>query len=194
MVITEHFAWAHMGKTAGDATQQMFEAVPGLVEWAHSPDSKAKHDSFALHAAAVSGRLRVMNSRRLPAWILSRTHHMRVHGPWPDGRRHVMMTADEMAENANPDFALRRMSDGPRFPIQRWLRQEHLVDDVAALLERYGLLTEAAREGLAGVPFRAKGYDHDLRSTFTAEHVRRMYTLNARRALSRTRRRSRAAR
>jgi len=39
MLITKHFAWAHLPKAAGDATQQMFAAVPGLIEWADSQDS-----------------------------------------------------------------------------------------------------------------------------------------------------------
>ncbi len=53
MVITEHFAWAHMGKSGGDATARMFAAVPGLVEWASSPVTDAKHDPFA---ASCGGR------------------------------------------------------------------------------------------------------------------------------------------
>lgn len=178
MVITEHFAWAHLGKTGGDATQQMLEAVPGLVEWAHSPDDNAKHDPFALHATAIAARLRVMNIRRLPAWILSMAHHIRTHGPWPEDRRHYMLSADEMVEGIDADYALRRISDGPRFPVQRWLRQEHLADDVAALLEQFGQLTEAARQGIASVPYRAKAYDHDIGSTFTAGQIQRMYRLN----------------
>ncbi|MFN8164555.1 MAG: hypothetical protein U0R26_12175, partial [Solirubrobacterales bacterium] len=178
MVITKHFAWAHLGKTGGDATQQMLEAVPGLVEWAHSPDTNAKHDPFALHAAAIAGRLRVMNLRRLPSWILSRAQHMRTHGPWPEGRHHYMQTADEMVEDIYADYDLRRMSDGPRCPIQWWLRQEHLADDVAALLDHFGQLTGTAQEGITSVPYRAKAYAHDLESTFTAEQIRRMYRLN----------------
>jgi SAM-dependent methyltransferase len=119
-----------------------------------------------------------MNIRRLPAWILSMAQHMRTHGPWPDGRRHYMPTADEMVEDIYADYALRRMTDGPRFPVQAWLRQEHLAEDVAALLERFGQLTDAARQGIASVPYLAKGYDHDLEATFTAEQIRRMYRLN----------------
>jgi hypothetical protein len=83
-----------------------------------------------------------------------------------------------MAETLDADGALRRVSDGPRFPIQRWLRQEFLADDVAALLEHFGLLTESARAGIASVPHRAKNYDHDLAATFSAEQIQRMYALN----------------
>jgi hypothetical protein len=178
MLITAKFAWAHMGKTGGDATQQMLEAVPGLVEWAHSPDSNAKHDPFVRHAEAISGRLRVMNIRRLPAWILSMAYHRRTHGPWPDDQPHYMPTADEMAANLDGDNVLRYMSDGPRFPVERWLRQENLADDVAALLDQLGRLTEAARQAIASVAYRAKAYDHDLESWFTDEHIRTMYRLN----------------
>ncbi len=180
MVITEHFAWAHMGKTGGDATAEMFAAVPGLVEWASSPDSNAKHDPFALHEAAISGRLRVMNIRRLPSWILSVAHHRVTHGAWPDYEPQPMPSADEMAETLDADGALRRVSDGPRFPVQRWLRQEFLADDVAALLEHFGLLTESARAGIASVPHHAKNYDHDLAATFSADQIQRMYALNPR--------------
>jgi len=180
MLITEHFAWAHLPKTAGDATQQMLEAVPGLVEWAHSPDSNAKHDPFARHEAAISGRLRVMNVRRLPAWILSMANHRAVHGSWPSYEPIPLPSAEEMAESTEADDMLRYMSDGPSFPVQRWLCKEHLADDVAALLEHFGALTEAARTGIASVPYREKAYDHDIGSTFTAEQVRRMYTLNPR--------------
>jgi SAM-dependent methyltransferase len=156
----------------------MLEAIPGLVEWAHSPDSNAKHDPFTRHAAAISGRLRVMNIRRLPSWVLSMANHRAVHGSWPSYEPHPMPSADEMAESTEADDVLRYMSDGPRFPVQKWLRKEHLADDVAALLEHFGELTEAAQAAIASVPYRAKAYDHDLGSTFTAEQIRRMYTLN----------------
>src|SRR6185503_7074059 len=75
MVITERFAWAHLPKTAGDATAQMFAAVPGLVLYQAPLDSNEKHDGFWVHADAIEGKLRVMNIRRLPSWILSIAHH-----------------------------------------------------------------------------------------------------------------------
>jgi hypothetical protein len=180
MVITEHFAWAHMGKTGGDATAAMFAAVPGLVEWASSPQSNAKHDPFALHEAAIAGRLRVMNIRRLPSWILSVAQHRAAHGAWPDYEPQPMPSVDEMAATIDADGALRRVSDGPRFPIQWWLRQEFLADDVAALLEHFGQLTESARDAIASVPHVGENYDHDLAATFSAEQVQRMYAMNPR--------------
>jgi hypothetical protein len=178
MLITEQFAWAHLPKAAGDATRSMFVAVPGLVQYADSPDSNDKHDPFALHSEAIAGRLRVMNIRRLPAWILSASHHRAAAGKRADFEPQPMPTVDEMAENTAAGDMLRHMTAGPRFPVDRWLRKENLTEDVIALLAEIGSLTDAARAAIDDVPYRAQEYDHDLSSTFTAEQVRRMYTLN----------------
>ena len=34
MVIGKEFAWAHLPKTGGDTTRTLFEAFPGLVQFA----------------------------------------------------------------------------------------------------------------------------------------------------------------
>jgi SAM-dependent methyltransferase len=178
MLITERFAWAHLPKTAGAATHAMFDAVPGLVEWADPQDSNAKHDPFWQHEDQVGGKLLVMNIRRLPSWVLSHAHHKAVEGAWPEFEPQPMLTVEEMVEGKLPDDALRRMTDGSRFPIDRWLRQENLVKDVVTLLEDVGAFSDEARGGIATVPYRAKGYDHDVASTFTAAQIQRMYMLN----------------
>ncbi len=178
MLITEQLAWAHLPKAAGAATQRMFEAVPGLVEWADSQDSNAKHDPFWRHEDAVRGKLLVMNIRRLPSWALSIAHHRAVAGVWPDYEPLPMPTVEQMVENRLPDDTLRYMTDGARFPVDRWLRQESLADDVVALLEEVGDLSDEGRAGIAAVPYKAKGYDHDVTATFTVAQIRRMYTLN----------------
>jgi SAM-dependent methyltransferase len=178
MVITEQFAWAHLPKAGGDATQEMLAAVPGLVSYADSPGSNDKHDPFAEHEDEIVGKLRVMNIRRLPAWILSITHHRAASGVWPDYEPQPMRTPEEMAESRLPDDALRYMTNAPRFPVERWLRQENLADDVRALLAEAGVPTADTEAAIAAVPYRAKAYDHDVASTFTVAQVQRMYTLN----------------
>ena len=92
MVITEQFAWAHLPKAAGSATQDMLEAVPGLVLWAQPQDTNDKHDPFWRHEEAVAGKLLVMNIRRLPSWILSMAHHKATAGIWPDYEPQPMPT------------------------------------------------------------------------------------------------------
>ena len=67
MVIGRRFAWAHLPKTAGDATCSMLVAVPGLVQFADRPDSNDKHIPFFGREAEVAGKLLAMNIRRQPA-------------------------------------------------------------------------------------------------------------------------------
>jgi hypothetical protein len=74
MVIGERFAWVHMPKTGGDATYQMFAAVPGLIRFSDPLDSNDKHASFWERESEVAGKQLVMNIRRLPAWTLSAAH------------------------------------------------------------------------------------------------------------------------
>ncbi|HET6830897.1 MAG TPA: class I SAM-dependent methyltransferase [Solirubrobacterales bacterium] len=178
MLITEQFAWAHLPKAGGDATQEMLAAAPGPVRYASAPDSNDKHDPFARHEAEVAGKLRVMNIRRLPAWILSMAHHKATSGAWPDYEPQPLPSVEEMAASTEPDDTLRFMTDGSRFPVGRWLRQERLSEDVAALLADLGAPTDSARAAIAAVPHRANDYDHDLASMFSPEQVRRMYALN----------------
>ena len=119
-----------------------------------------------------------MNIRRLPSWALSIAHHRAVAGTWPEYEPQPMPTVEEMVESRLPDDSLRYMTDGARYPVDRWLRMENLRDDVIALLEEVGVMSEEARAGIAAVPFKAKGYDHDVASTFTAAQIQRMYMLN----------------
>jgi hypothetical protein len=177
MVITERFAWAHLPKAAGDATTKMFAAVPGLVLYQAPIDSNEKHDGFWVHADAIEGKLRVMNLRRLPAWILSSAHHKASSGLHPDYRPLPMPSVEEMAEETDPDHLLRWMT-GPGLPVERWLRAEDLAADVERLLGDVGVDITAARAAIESVPWVGNRYDHDLSRVFTPEQITRMYERN----------------
>ncbi|MFN8164556.1 MAG: hypothetical protein U0R26_12180 [Solirubrobacterales bacterium] len=174
MVITERFAWAHLPKTAGDATAKMFAAVPGLVRYQAPLDSNEKHDGFWVHAEAIEGKLRVMNMRRLPSWILSYAHHKAISGVHPDFKPLPMASVEEMADETDPDEVL-RWTTGPEHPVQRWLRAENLAADVERLLRDVGVEAGVARSAIASVPWVGNSYDHDVSRVFTAEQVGRMY-------------------
>jgi hypothetical protein len=178
VVIAEQFAWAHLPKAGGDATHAMLTAVPGLMLSASTVDSNDKHDAFWQHEDEIAGKLRVMNIRRLPSWSLSAAHHRATSGLWPDFEPLPMRTVEEMVTNRGPDDLLRWMTDGPRLPVDRWLRAECLADDVLDLLEELGLRTAEAERAVRSVPWKGKPYDHRVESTFGAEDVRRMYEHN----------------
>ncbi|MFN8112836.1 MAG: hypothetical protein U0R51_06520 [Solirubrobacterales bacterium] len=178
MIIGERFAWAHLPKAAGTATQAMFEAVPGLIDYADPVDSNSKHDAFWVREDELAGKLLAMNLRRLPSWVLSAANHKAMSGLWPDFEPLPMPTVEEMVESTDPDDLLRWMTDGPRMPVDRWLRAEHLQEDVLGLLGELGVLTPAAREAVVAVPWVGKAYDHDVDRAFTAEQIARMYEVN----------------
>lgn len=177
MVITDRFAWAHMPKAAGDATRGMFAAVPGLVRHQEPIDSNTKHDGFWVHADAIEGKLRVMNIRRLPSWILSAAHHKATSGLHPDYVPLPMPTIEEMAEETDPDGLLGWMT-GPGLPVQRWLRAEELAADVERLLRDVGVPEAVARSAVESVPWTGNTYDHDVTRVFTAAQIAHMYELN----------------
>jgi hypothetical protein len=177
MVITERFAWAHLPKTAGDATAKMFAAVPGLVLYQAPLDSNEKHDGFWVHADAIEGKLRVMNIRRLPSWILSIAHHKAISGIHPDYEPLPMASVEEMAEDTDPDNVL-RWTTGPDHPVQRWLRAENIADDVEQLLLDVGVGARKARRAVSSVPWVGNTYEHDISRIFTAEQIDGMYERN----------------
>jgi len=178
VVIGAAFAWAHLPKTAGDTTHAMLTAVPGLATFADPPESNDKHLPFFAREAAVSGRLLVMNIRRLPAWTLSAAHHRATHGVHPEYRPLPLETPDEIADKTDADDLLRWMTDHGRFAVGRWLRTEALLQDVLGLLDELGVLDRRARRRVSAVGRLNQGsYERDSRP-FTDAQIARMYERN----------------
>lgn len=177
LVIGDRFAWAHLPKTAGDATHRMLCAVPGLVRFADPPDSNDKHLPFFARESEIAGKLLVMNIRRLPAWTLSGAHHKAAHGVHPDYRPLPLESADEMTSQTDADDLLRWMTDHGRLRVQRWLRAEALEGDVIALLDELGALTDQAQAAVREVGrVNVGSYDRDR--GFTEAQISRLYRLN----------------
>ncbi len=84
MVIGRGFVWGHMPKTAGDATRALFALLPHLVEHVDPHTYWKKHDPFSVrereaHVDLSTARRRILNIRRLPAWMWSYAQHERLH-------------------------------------------------------------------------------------------------------------------
>jgi hypothetical protein len=179
VVIGRRFAWAHLPKTAGDATCTMLLAVPRLVQFADPLDSNDKHLPFFGREAQVTGKLLAMNIRRLSAWALSGARHEARHGTHPEYQPRSLETFDQITSRTDADDLLRWMTDHGRFRIDRWLRAEHLEDDVLGLLADLGELTPHARRAVLGVGRVNEGWHApDLEPEFTREQVARVYALN----------------
>ena len=179
MVIADRFAWVHVPKTGGDATYEMFAAVPGLILESDPLDSNDKHLGFWAREGELEGKLLVMNIRRLPAWSLSAAHHKAAVGLHPDFKPLPLDSPDVMAESTDPDDMLRWLTGGEDYPVDRWLRTEHLEGDVLALLDELGLLTTEVKERVREVGrVSEQSYERDLSRRFSDEQIRRMYQRN----------------
>jgi hypothetical protein len=181
VVIAERFVWAHLPKTGGDATSAMLAAVPGLVRFADPPDSNDKHLPFFAREEQLSGKLRVMNIRRLPTWTVSAANHRARHGIHPEYRPLPLETPDEMTGKTDADDLLRWMTDHERLAVDRWLRAERLEEDVLRLLDELRVLTPAVVRSVREVgELNVGDYDRDLRGWFTPDQVDRLYRRNPR--------------
>jgi hypothetical protein len=177
VVIGQRFAWAHFPKTGGDTTYHLFAVVKGLVVQADEPRSPAKHARFPERAEDVRGKLLVMNTRRLPAWCLSYAHH-RIRdtgGRGPVDPRAVAAIVDEI----RPDGKLRGFTGDGLFPVDRWLRTEHLVDDFLDFAASVGNVSgRARRRAIAIAPANTNRYERSWERWFTPAQLGELYERN----------------
>lgn len=179
MVVGERFAWAHLPKTGGDTTRALFELFPGLVQHADPGDTNDKHATFQARAELVRGKVLAMNFRRLPAWVLSRAHHVAREGTWPDYRPQPVPSPEDLAASALPDDRLRHFTRFGRTPIDHWLRLERLREDFLGFVAGFVPVTpEQEREVRALPAHDVASYDRDPRRWFSERQLRSMYEAN----------------
>jgi hypothetical protein len=179
MVIGARFAWGHLQKTGGDATWELFRLFPDLVEFADPRNTEAKHASFAERPDQVEGKLLVSNIRRLPSWTLSWAQHRARLSTRPDGSPVPMNSPRQMVDVPRADMRLGILTADGQYPVQRWLRMEHLAEDFADFLAELTDVTEEDRKRIAAfAPVNALEYDHEVANWFTPDQVRQLYENN----------------
>jgi SAM-dependent methyltransferase len=182
MVIGDRFAWGHLEKTGGDATVELFLALPELIRFADPLSSEEKHTAFADREPQVRGKLLVLNMRRLPGWVLSRALHQARYGAYPEYEPLPMKSPQEMAESQDADRRLREFTQEGRLPVDRWLRMEFLGDDFLAFVSEMTELSEARQREIRELAGIRRGtpllYDHRIEQWFTPDQVRTMYERN----------------
>jgi hypothetical protein len=158
----------------------IFAQFPEFIEFADPLGDQAKHSFFSDRPDLVAGRKRVLCIRRLPAWHLSYAHHKSKHGLHPDHRPLPMDTPEEMCDSTFPDHLLSAYVEGGQVWPDRWIRVEHLVDDVLSLLEEDVDVPWSKRMRIRAMTPRNKGaaYDREVSSWFTREMIDRMYERN----------------
>jgi hypothetical protein len=181
VVITKTFAWAHLPKTAGDMVATVLGLFPEIIEYADPIESRAKHAPFSDRPDLVAGRQRVLCIRRLPAWQLSYSVHKSRHGVQPHFVPMPMDSRETMVTSVVADRILSNHVEGGSAWPDRWIRVEHLFDDLLDLLEEHDVqVTEKKRKKIRAMKPENKGaaYERSLSAWFTDEMVSRMYEHN----------------
>jgi hypothetical protein len=179
MVIGERFAWAHLPKTGGTATLELFLLFPEVIAFADVDESNVKHTTFGERAEEVAGKTLVMNMRRLPFWVLSRAQHVARWGVYPNYEPIPMASSQDLSESDFPDERLSLYTDGNRFQVDRWFRMEHLAGDFLEFVSELTEVTEQQRQRVSQLPLlNSHDYDHEIGTWFTPEQVERVYQRN----------------
>jgi hypothetical protein len=178
-VIGERFAWAHLPKTGGMATAELFRIFPELIVQGDFDEDNSKHALFSEREALVRGKTLAMNLRRLPFWVVSRAQHVSRWGVYPDYDPIPIATPEELAASDFPDSRLQLYTDGGRFTIDRWIRMEHLVDDFLEFISAFAEVTSDRLAAVRALPaVNAHEYDHEIATWFTPEQIDELYERN----------------
>lgn len=178
MVIGERFAWAHLPKTGGDTTAELFRLFPDVVQFADPNEDK--HVSFASREREIEGRVLVANIRRLPAWTLSWAQ-WRVRTPHADGSFPPFDSPQQMVTTPRADALLADLTGGGRFAVDRWLRAERLAEDFLDFLSDFREVSDEDRSRVSALQRRnTHVYDRKVRHWFTPEQLETLYDTNPR--------------
>jgi hypothetical protein len=179
MVIGERFSWAHIPKTGGTATLNMFWLFPDLVEFADPIDSDGQHLTFRDRWDRSEGKLLLLNLRRLPTWVLSRAHHVSRLGVSPGFERKPVPPPDELARSSLPDERLSLYTDSGGLRIDRWFRMESLTDDFLSFVSELRDVDELERRHVTELgAMNALDYDHELAGWFDRGQLETLYGNN----------------
>jgi hypothetical protein len=179
VIIGKDFAWAHLGKAGGEMTHALFNIFPELIEYADEPHTLEQHTPFQERAEQVGDRVRVLNIRRLPSWMLSFHIWQSQEGLAPKYETAPMLSPHQIANSDRADFFLSkyRPAEDPRIDV--WLRTEHLVEDFLAFVRERTEVTEAHLATIRDLPrVNELVYDKRIDHWFTSAHIRLMYVRN----------------
>ena len=182
MVIGKSFVWGHLVKTGGDSTAHLFQLFPGLILHSDPLNENRKHDPFGARQDQIEGKLRILNIRRLPTWVLSYAHHVAQFGGYPDYRPIPLAKALKvLAEQNIADLHLDDMTSKGQYPVDLWFRLEHLKEDFLNFIKTQTAMSPWKRARLRLARSRnTQQYRRDVSYWFDTEALEIMYETNPR--------------
>lgn len=176
MITGPDFIWLHFPKCAGTETERILRHVfgdnPEMVFDEIDPSNVVWHETVAERKQRepfdINGRRIIANFRRLPHWALSRFFYERSRSP------HVRLTRKQFLSGhfvqrsgrlCHVDWTVARYLEA-----QRWIRVEHLADDLS---DAFSLDPEFVRAAMK--PTNSTDYVRDLEFYFTPSELEGLY-------------------
>jgi glycosyltransferase involved in cell wall biosynthesis len=192
MIVGPRFIWLHFPKCAGSTVELALRRLAAgredvscdpvittsdlrQVTWHQNLRQRRERD----RSLATEGKEIIANFRRLPDWILSRTHFAAQLLPDAVPTRQMLTAgrfyeADGSVKSADEELELYREE-----PVARWIRAEHLIEDFEqAFGAHFDLSSGVHREILKGRVNAADNYIRDIGFHFTSKELERLYLLN----------------
>lgn len=186
MVLGKDFAWAHIPKTAGDATTAYFRLFQQKLLLMIDPsDQPCKHYSF-VDRGIYNDRKLILNIRRLPYLILSNAYQLAVD-QLPDFNVNTYFKSvahEDKVKHAGylrfiGRFFIKRYTNAGSLKIDRYLRCENIQDDFLDFIKDYVEVTDDLKQEIRGMLVKERlSYDRNLATYWTQEDIDALYKLN----------------
>lgn len=190
MIISDKFIWMHVGKAAGTTTRAMFYILKGTVDSNINMNEKGylPHDNiykrttfyeneFKYSSDYLNSLDKILNIRRLPSYILSRSGHAeRSHQTSPD-KKHMLRGFTEGYSNINhhADAVLNYYIEGAK--PKYWLRTEYINEDFITCMKNYYSLDDRIIQRLsAEYKNKNTSYNKDVFQFFTKAELKEIYS------------------
>jgi hypothetical protein len=183
MIYGEHFAWAHIPRTGGDAVRKLLGGMTDLVTHVDPPTVPYRHNTFKRRG--IYREFMALNMRRLGSWALSVAVYNRRFGLPPFGRPgHPVRDAGpplapEVVRQLSGDAYLDFYTDGGKITITHWLRMEWLREDLIAFVRTFREVTPKEEVDIRKMPTKPPlAYDHDFALYFGDGLLAELYRRN----------------
>jgi len=189
MVIGKDFIWIHMRKTGGDSVRYMFDIISRMVFYADPFISWEKHDTIEEKLKKFKKRgfpieflgekqKRILNLRRLPAWLLSNAHQRKMEAKTPldiDILRQGILPGKKDFPEAYPDKILTHFMCNR---IDYWLRTEYLAEDFIKIMSNFVIINEPEQNLIRKIKANVTYYNKNIQDWFSNHDLEVIYKNN----------------
>lgn len=189
MIITDKIIWMHVGKAAGTTTRGMFYYLKGSIDPSIEMNGNVfyKHDNITIRTTKYDppfeysreellAKDKILNIRRLPSYILSRSEYRLKIKNTPYTKDNMLKGFSE--GGGHPGHHVDRVLEKyieENEPVH-WLRSEHINEDFIKCMSNYYDLTDEHKKHLLPAKYNTNdNYDKNINNLFSKSDMEEMY-------------------